>query len=139
MVQAGTADAAPTGAPDATTADAASTAVADAAAVANAVATDTTKAATIVGPTEAIMGSKTDGQSDVKLPNAEVSVLQAPEATTPAGSASGVKEASTARKSGSQTWFGKAGGILGRWTVPIKVKKEPNSRHRGVTDTIDLT
>lgn len=67
---------------------------------------------------------------------AEVSVL---EASTPAGSASGVKEASTAQKPGSQTWFKKAGGILGRWTVPVKVKKEPKSKHLGMTDLIDLT
>ena len=137
MAQAGPADAASTGAPDGITADAAPPAVADAAA--RAAATDITVATPNVGPTEANLGSRADEQSDVKLPNEEVSVLELLEATTPAGSASGVNEASTARKSGSQTWFGKAGGILGRWTVPIKVKKEPKSRHRGVTETIDLT
>ena len=128
MVQASTADAAPTAAADATAADAAPTAT-----------TDSIIAAASVGPIEANKGSEAGGQPDAKLPNEEVHTLQAPEATTPAGSASAVKADSTARKSGSQTWFGKAGGILGRWTVPVKVKKEPKSRHRGVTETIDLS
>lgn len=112
MVQASTADAAPTA------------------------ATDSIIAATTVGPIEANKGGRADEQPDVKLPNEDV---HASEALTPAGSVSGVKAASTARKSGSQTWFGKAGGILGRWTVPLKVKKEPESRHWRVTETIDLT
>lgn len=127
MAQAGTADAALTAVTDATTA---------AANAAAAAAADSIVPAASVNPTEASTGSRADEQPDAKLPSAEVSML---EATTPAGSASGVKEVSTARKSGSQRWFGKAGGILGRWTVPVKVKKEPRSRHMGVTDTIDLT
>lgn len=128
-----TEDAAPAAAGDATTADAAA---ADNAAPESAAATESTRAARSVDSIQANLGGRPDEQSDVKLSTAEVSVS---EATTPAGSASGVKEASTSRKSGSKTWFGKAGGILGRWTVPVKVKKEPNSRPQGVTETIDLT
>lgn len=60
----------------------------------------------------------------------------------------------TSAKSGKTAWLGRAGGLLGRWTVPVKVKQKPNSVDRqavwvkkepasigkhGVTDTIDLT
>lgn len=99
---------------------------------------DNTTVAIKAEPIEADMGDRADEQPDVQLSNADRSVLQA---TMPAGSASGsgVKAASTARKSGSQSWLGKAGGLLGRWTVPVKVKKERKSGQRGVADTIDLT
>lgn len=123
------------------TADAAVAAAAANAAVADAApppAGDSTEAAIKMEPVEANMGVRADEQPDVQLSNADVNVLQA---ATPAGSPSGpgVKAASTARKSGSQSWLGKAGGMLGRWTVPVRVKKERKSGHRGVADTIDLT
>ncbi len=51
------------------------------------------------------------------------------------------KQRSTGAKSGSRSaWFGKAGGLLNRWAVPVKVKKEPKSTSKhGVADLIDLT
>lgn len=136
MAQAGTADAATTASTHAD-ATAAGAAAVDAAA-ASAAAEDATFQEAGLKASESDIGSRADEQPDVKLPNAEeeVSVL---EASTPAVSASGVREATTARKSGSQTWFGKAGGLLGRWTVPVKVKKEPRSKHLGATAVIDLT
>ena len=71
------------------------------------------------------------------LPSSRVDVL---EAATPAQSGAAKAEASTARKSGSKAWLSKAGGILGRWTVPVKVKKEPRSKPmRVVEEVIDLT
>ena len=98
---------------------------------------DNTSAAIKEEPIEAKRGVRADEQPDVQL-STEVSVLPA---ATPAGSASslGVTTASTARKSGSLGWLGKAGGILGRWAVPVKVKKERKSGQRGVAATIDLT
>ncbi len=60
---------------------------------------------------------------------------------TPAASSEEAKPSSTAAKSGSKSaWFGKAGGLLNRWAVPVKVKKEPRSNSKlGVADVIDLT
>ena len=82
---------------------------------------------------------KAEELSATDLPKQEVKVL---EAATPAGSAVGTTKAQpgTAQKSGSKAWFGKAGGILGRWAVPVRMKKEPRSKPSGVMEeTIDLT
>ena len=51
------------------------------------------------------------------------------------------KQRSSGAKSGSKSaWFGKAGGLLNRWAVPVKVKKEPKSTSKhGDADMIDLT
>ena len=135
MVQAGTADAAAT-APTHADATAASTAAVQPT-TASAAAEDGVFQQAELKSSESNTGSRADEQPKAKVPSAEeVSVL---EASTPAGSASGVKEGGTARKSGSQTWFGKAGGLLGRGTVPVKVKKEPKSKYLGAAAVIDLT
>ena len=51
------------------------------------------------------------------------------------------KQPSTGAKSSARSaWFGKAGGLLNRWAVPVKVKKEPKSTSKhGIADVIDLT
>ncbi len=63
--------------------------------------------------------------------------------STPAGPgvALEAKQPSTGAKSGARSaWFGKAGGLLNRWAVPVKVKKEPKSTSKhGIADVIDLT
>ena len=60
---------------------------------------------------------------------------------TPADTTAEAKQPKSAAKSGSNSaWFGKAGGLLGRWTVPVNVKKEPSSNSKfGVAAVIDLT
>ena len=81
--------------------------------------------------------SKADKASST-IPGAASDILP-----TPAGP--GVvleaKQRSTGAKSGARSaWFGKAGGLLNRWAVPVKVKKEPKSTSKhGVADVIDLT
>ena len=84
-------------------------------------------------------GIKVEELPPTDLPKEEGKLLQT---ATQAGSAAGVTKAQpgTAQKSGSKAWFGKAGGILSKWAVPVRVKKEPRSRPSGVMEeTIDLT
>ena len=84
---------------------------------------------------------------------------QAEEVQTPASTSAatqGAKQSVAAKSSSKAAWLGKASGLLGRWSVPMKVKKEPGSidKHakpvkvkkepkstgkHGVTDVIDLT
>ena len=85
------------------------------------------------------------------------------EVQTPASTSAatqGAKFSTAAKSSSKAAWLGKASGLLGRWSVPMKVKKEPGSvdKHaksaakpvkvkkepkstgkHGVTDVIDLT
>ena len=63
------------------------------------------------------------------------------EATPAHASAAEAQQPKGGATSGSRSaWFGRAGGLLNRWTVPVKVKKEPKSTHKhGIADVIDLT
>ena len=81
--------------------------------------------------------SKADKASS-SIPGATSEVLPTPAGP---GIVLEAKQPSTGAKSGSRSaWFGKAGGLLNRWAVPVKVKKEPKSTSKhGVTDVIDLT
>ena len=60
---------------------------------------------------------------------------------TPVHVSAEAKQPSSSATSGSKSaWFGRAGGLLNRWAVPVKVKKEPKSSHKhGIADVIDLT
>lgn len=63
------------------------------------------------------------------------------EATPAHASAAEAQQPKGGATSGSRSaWFGRAGGLLNRWAVPVKVKKEPKSTHKhGIADVIDLT
>ena len=63
------------------------------------------------------------------------------EAASAHASAAEAQQLKGGAASGSRSaWFGRAGGLLNRWAVPVKVKKEPKSTHKhGIADVIDLT
>ncbi|DBA74384.1 TPA: hypothetical protein ACH3X1_011148 [Trebouxia sp. C0004] len=106
-----------------------------------------TPAVTANGQQKGISGSATEAAREAtsKADNASSSILEATSEIVPTPAGPGVvskaERPSTGAKSGARSaWFGKAGGLLNRWAVPVKVKKEPKSTSKhGIADVIDLT